>query len=225
MAMIVASNLPPVVRSVVESEVGSDERVLWIEQPIPGLLARTAIPMALFAVPFTAFAVFWIVMALWTTSSAPGAPGSGAQGAGTQGPAIMRIVFPLFGVPFLLAGVWMLSSPLWVRRSAARSVYVLTDRRAIIIRGGRWGAMDVRSFEPAALTDLRRQQRADGSGDLIFASELSIDEGPRPRGSFPLTAKNVGFLAISDVRGVEAMMREMVETHRRDAGGRPEDFS
>ncbi len=111
-------------------------------------------------------------------------------------------LFPLFGVPFILIGLGMLSTPLWMRRSARRTVYVITDRRAIVI-GGAW-ALHIESFPPSRLTDIRRKQRRDGSGDLIFRTEVSHGRNGRTHES------HVGFMAVSDVKGVEDLIRELV---------------
>jgi hypothetical protein len=116
-------------------------------------------------------------------------------------------LFPLFGIPFVLIGFGMLSSPYWTMRKARRTAYVLTTARAIIFDGG--FSTTIRSFGPDRLTDLRRKQRADGSGDVIFERKLSYDsDGDRQ-------STDHGFLAIADVKGVEDMVRQLVETHSK----------
>ncbi|MDX2200053.1 MAG: hypothetical protein SF069_13915 [Phycisphaerae bacterium] len=167
-----------------------------MEQPIPGRMARMTLPIVLFAIPWTAFAVFWTAAAGWGTSKAE-------TGAGFFG------FFPLFGVPFILIGLGMLASPFWARRNARRSAYVLTDRRAILIAAGWSGSVTVRSFGPDRLTDLRRRQHADGSGDLVFAEDVHRDsEGARH-------SADVGFLAIREVKAVEGMVRALVQKGER----------
>lgn len=183
------TRLPESLRALVESELESGERVTWVEQPIPGRLMRAALPIVLFAVPWTAFSVFWIA-------------GASAATARSADAGVFR-AFPLFGLPFVLLGLGMLASPFWVRRSAKRTAYVLTDRRAIVLSGGWGGSVTVRSFAPAQLTDLRRTQRSDGSGDLVFKQDVS-------RGSRgDLRSTNVGFLAIADVKGAEERVRAL----------------
>jgi len=174
---------------MVERELQPAERIIWMEQPMPGRYARSMWPIVLFGVPWTAFAVFWTV-------------GAGIGTMRSNAPGIFS-VFPLFGLPFVLIGIGMLSSPWWARRSARRSVYVITDRRAIIFRSGWRGAMNVRSFEPAHLTDLQRKQYQDGSGDLILARDYRRDsDGDR-------MTTNVGFIAVRDAKAVEEMVRAL----------------
>ena len=180
------SRLPPPLRSQVESELQSGERITWMDQPIAGRLARSSWGALLFDLPLTAFAIFWVTMAAMSVSKTKN--------------SVLLWVFILFGVPFILAGLGMLSSPYWVRCSAQRSVYVLTDRCAIIFQGGWRGKISVRSFEPAALTDLKREQFADGSGNLGFALDWRLGGKGGPY------ATSVGFIAIRDVKNVEAMV-------------------
>lgn len=56
-------SLPDGLRPVVEAEIELGERIAWLEQPIPRAMARTAWPIVLFAIPWTAFAIFWTVSA------------------------------------------------------------------------------------------------------------------------------------------------------------------
>jgi hypothetical protein len=180
---------------MVEQELQSDsgERLLWTDQPIPGVALRNALPIVLFGIPWTAFSVFWVGAAAWGTS---------------KGDSGLFRLFPLFGLPFVAIGVGLLSSPWWAFRSAQRSAYAITDRRAIIFQASWNGSITVRSFAPERLTDLRRKQRADGSGDLVFAEEMQSNTNGRS------STSSVGFLAVRDVKGVEELVQSVVERAR-----------
>jgi hypothetical protein len=187
--MIEPARMDQALRTRVEMELQPGERIVWMDQPIPGRMARGSWALVVFGIPWTAFAVFWTAMAAKGVSSEKGA-----------GPFIL---FPLFGVPFILIGLGMLTSPYWARRRATRVAYVVTDRRAIILQGGWRGSMSIRSFEPAALTDLNRTQHADGSGDLVFTHDFR-------RGSKGRTyTTDVGFIGVRDVRSVEEHVRAL----------------
>ena len=190
-------NLRPDLRQMVEQELETMEHVRWVAQPRPGRLARKALPIVLFAIPFTGFAVFWLVMAFTMTRSTPG-----------PGPAFL---FPLFGVPFLLVGLAMLSSPLWYRRKARRTVYVITDRRAIVFSGG-WSTT-VDSFDPAKIKGRSKRLKGDGSGDIIFEERLSY-YGSHHHGNRPPTL-DIGFLALDDVRQADELLKDLVEASER----------
>lgn len=192
------SFIPLHLQELVSAELDEDEHIVWQAQPKPGLYSRRAWPIVLFGIPWTGFAVFWIFGAAgfkWPTFQ------SGAD------------LFPLFGVPFVLIGLGLLSTPLWMRRAARRTIYVITDRRAIVI-GGAW-ALNVESFQPSRLHEIRRKQRRDGSGDLIFRTEVSQNRDGRTRES------PVGFMAIADVKGVEDLIRDLVA--RAESASPPAD--
>jgi hypothetical protein len=182
-------HLPHQLRSLVESELSSGERVIWIGKPNPSRMALRTVPIVLFGIPWTVFALFWT----WGAS-------------GFQLPNFNEgfNLFPMFGIPFVLVGLGMLSSPFWVMRSAKMTVYVLTNSRAIICENGI--STTIRSFSPERLGDLQRKQRADGSGDLIFGRELTRYANGKSR----LTEH--GFLAIADVKAVEDMVRQLAGT-------------
>lgn len=111
----------------------------------------------------------------------------------------------LFGVPFVLIGIAMLLSPWWAYRRAARTVYAATDRRLLIVTET-WGrAKAVRSHSCEDLGDLKKVERPDGSGDLIFALELV--RGRRGRAY----QKEIGFFGIPEVRQVEQLVLGLSE--------------
>jgi hypothetical protein len=122
------------------------------------------------------------------------------------------MAFPLFGVPFILIGLGMLSSPYWLARKAKNTCYILTDRRAIIVDGGVFGSRTIHSFQPERLTAMSRTERKDGSGDLVF------EQFTTRQGSGHTTTRR-GFIAIDNVRDVEELVNQMVNESRarRDA--------
>ena len=137
----------------------------------PALLDQ---PMAVAAVekagiPWTAFALFWMAGASGLLF------GGFGGGNGPPGMGAFFICFPLFGIPFVLIGLGMLTSPFWAVRRAKRTCYALTDRRAILWEAGWFGRIEVRSYGPADLTRLRRVEYADGNGDLVFEEIITFD--------------------------------------------------
>lgn len=177
--------------AMVDAEMERGERIVWTGQPRPGRFALRAMPLFLFGLPWTAFAVFWV-----------------AGASGFKFPDFSKGFgfFPLFGLPFVLIGLGMLTSPFWRMRAAKRTVYVLTDRRAVTFASSVWGTLSIQSYKPDRLRDLSRKQSSDGSGDLIFERVLTSTN--RDSG----TMEDRGFLAISDVKSVEEMVRKLAET-------------
>lgn len=200
--------LDPDVRNRINAELQTGERLLWAAQPIPALYARSAWPMMLFGLVFTGFSLFWIGGAagmLWFSDHGPVHEGFG----------IGRIFscFPLFGLPFFAVGMGLVTSPIWMRRAARRSIYAVTDRRAIVCQGRAWGGVEIRSFGPGDLTAMTRIERGNGAGDLIFRegySESFDSEGHRTS-----NRKVIGFVAVEGVHDVEHLVRtQLIEPHR-----------
>jgi hypothetical protein len=182
------TSIPVDLRNQLDKELLPGERIQWVGQPIPGRQFGTASRwgIVIFAIPWTAFAVFWTSMA--------------AKGV-SKSHSAMAWAFPLFGVPFILVGVGMLTSPFWGRKAAGKLVYALTDRRAIIFRRGLRNTISVRSFDSTKLTDLTRNERPDGSGDLIFTRDVTQTSDSN-------FSRDVGFLGVRDVRKVEKITRD-----------------
>lgn len=175
--------------ALVEQELENGEVIRWFGQPIRSHYRRLGLPLVLFGIPWTAFAVFWMFGA-----------------AGFRAPQFNQgfDFFPLFGIPFVLVGVGMLSSPVWMMWKSQRSAYVVTDRRAILFDGG-LRSTTIRSFRRHQIGNLRRVQRSDGTGDLIFDQRSWTDtDGHRHQ-------TDIGFLSIPDVRHVEQLINEISE--------------
>jgi hypothetical protein len=190
-------DLPEELQTLVENELADGETIAWMGQPVAKIFSRQYLPIVFFGIPWTAFAIFWTVAA-----------------AGFQVPVFQNLedLFALFGVPFILVGLGMLSSPLWALRNARKTVYVITDLRAIVIEG-RFRSHRFRSFAPDQLRRLTRQQNSDGSGDIIFERIFShMNEGKAE-------SQEVGFRGLGPdpgVKYVEDLLRELAATAHTD---------
>lgn len=190
--------IPPEVAARVKSELAPGERLLWSGQPVPGRAALVTLPLVIFAVPFTGFACFWSMLA----TGLGGMAGLSIRGPGGAGFGLIGALMGLFGLPFLLIGLAMLTAPFWAYRMARQTCYALTDRRAITWNANPFGGVRVRSFTPQALARIARNERADGSGDLIFEEYATRDRHGHRR----VTA--FGFMNIRDVHAVEDLLRK-----------------
>jgi len=189
--------LPDELQIRVNSEMRGGEKLVWSGQPIPGRFMRAAIPMMLFGIPFTGFALFWIAAALGKLS------GGLNQGHG-DGLRFASFV-PLFGIPFLVVGLGLLTSPIWMRRRARRTCYALTDQRTIVWTPGLFGRMEVRSYQAPELNRMSRRDNGDDSGDLIFEEFITTT---RDSDGLARSQRNErGFMGIMDVRQVEDLIR------------------
>lgn len=179
--------LPHDLRERVYRELEPGERIQWLDMPVPRFFTPRAIHAVLFGIPWTTISIFW------TAIAAHGTLKSGGLG--------LSIIFPLVGVPFILIGIGLLTSPLWEYRKALRTVYVITDLRAITFEGGR--TMTIRSYPPNRLGDVHRKEKKDGVGDVIIERHILQSEDDH--------FEDRGFLRIRDAGTVEAMLRKMAE--------------
>src|SRR5262245_23909973 len=112
----------------VEDELAPGEVIRWLGQPVPRSVPGIAWIPCIFAVPWTLFSLFWMAEAAGIFDRFNGFQGGGPLNK-------QRLIFSLFGLPFVLIGLGMLSSPLWIwrrlRRRAERTAYVITNQRAI----------------------------------------------------------------------------------------------
>jgi len=183
------NQIPYDLREKVDRELESGEQIQWQQMPVPRYFTPAATAGFLFGIPWTGFAVFWTAGAAWGTSK--------------TGDAGFFRAFPLFGVPFILIGLGLLSGPVWAYRKALKTVYVITNRRAITFDGGR--TLTIRSYPPEQLADVYRKERKDGTGDVIFARRAWRDsDGDRQ-------SEELGFLRIRDPKTVEAMLKKLAE--------------
>jgi hypothetical protein len=138
---------PHEVEQLLTRELGADERLLWSGRPKQGLMFR---PSDLFLVPFSilwcGFAIFWEATVI--TSDAP-------------------LFFKLWGVPFVLVGLYMVFGRFIADSSERRrTVYGLTNERVIIISG--LFKRTVKSLNLRTLSDASLTERADGSGTITL---------------------------------------------------------
>jgi hypothetical protein len=188
------TGVPAQSRSRIELEIQPGESITWMEQPSrPGIQPATVF--------LSVFGLVWTCMTFAGTAAAYRTAMAGLPGS------LLNVVPLVVTVSFTLVGLVLMLSPLLYRRRVLRSVYVLTDRRAIIFQPGWFGRLNIRSFDPERLTNLRRTQRADGSGHLILAQDCIRDsDGNR--------YQDVGFYGVRDVRAVEQRVRDLVQARR-----------
>jgi len=167
------------------------EHLLWTGRPRTGIVFRVVdwvlIPFSLI---WTAFAVSWN-WAVWST----GAP----------------LAFKLFGLPFLLAGLYFVAGRFvldaWAR---ATTSYAVTNHRVLISerKGG-----NLRSLEIGSLPSLELNERKDGSGTIRFGplAGLAMWGYLMWRPSLDSTPS---FFRIPDARSVYTLIRDQLSRIR-----------
>lgn len=171
-------------RAALERELGPEEAVLWHGWQL-GRVDLRHFGTYLFAVPWTAFALAW-------TGIAAGA----AASMGDAGPGILAWAFPLFGLPFVAVGAWMLArpfTPLWER---GRVLYVITDKRVLKLALGR--TLEVQTLPADRIGPAQRSEDRNGAGTLSLAVRVGRDsDGDRQTEHFVIGA-------VADVMGAQS---------------------
>jgi hypothetical protein len=129
-------------------EIARDERLLWSGMPRQGIRFRPSdILMVPFSLMWGGFAFFWE----YSVVSSGHAP----------------VFFALWGVPFVLVGVYIIVGRFFVDSfQRARTYFGVTDQRVIILSG--LFNRDVKSISLRGLSDISLNERGDASGDITF---------------------------------------------------------
>ncbi|MES2596325.1 MAG: hypothetical protein V4662_13355 [Verrucomicrobiota bacterium] len=178
--------IPRDLQSRIDLELESGERIQWMDMPIPRYFTPYSTKAFIFAIPWTAFALFWTYAA-----------------ADFEMPDLRSFedLFCLFGVPFILIGIALFCTPFWAYHRALKTVYVITDHRAIILEGGRTAKFS--SYPPEALTCIILREHKDGTGDIIISGEVSVDSDGDS------SIKELGFFQIPSPKETRARLDQL----------------
>lgn len=181
------------VQEVIARELEPDEKLLWTGVPRQGVALRPADALLIpFSIMWGGFAFFWEFKAL----TAVGSSGKGAP-----------VFFPLFGLPFVVMGAYIILGRFFVdAKIRAHTFYGVTDHRAIIV-SGIW-SREVKSLPLRTLSDISITERSDGTGTITlgpapsFASMTRGTAWPAQHASSP-----PHFDMIPDAKRVYSLMR------------------
>ena len=176
----------------VSQELQQGEKIEWVGQPHPGRYAGGSVKIVLFAIPWTAFALFWM-----------------AAAAGFRIPDFRDgfDFFPLFGLPFLIIGIGMFLKPLREYFKAHRIVYAITNRRAIILQFGK--RKKITGWSLDEIGQITRVENTEGIGDLYFSVNTPIIANRTGRFG------RIGFRAIYQPKQAEAHLQAMLSRKGR----------
>jgi hypothetical protein len=123
------------------------EKIVWTGTPYTGLILRPADALLIpFSLLWGGFALFWNV-SVWATKA--------------------PLEFKLFGLPFLVAGLYVTVGRFWLDAWSRRHVsYAVTNRRILILRTLPFSSL--KSLDIARLPGLELTERDDGSGTIKF---------------------------------------------------------
>jgi hypothetical protein len=187
------------------AQLGTGERLVWIAQPVGGVVFRRSLGYLAGGVALVALALLWLGIGFLGHSAAKkGAAASRAITTVSRGTDPVPLV--LFVAGLCCAGV-----PLYRWKMAERSCYALTNRRALVFRQGLFGPAQ-ESYSPAAVARMQRRDcwLSAGDGDLIFHTVVIVRNSYSRQGGFRqrVMTKYYGFLAVARVGEVEKLVRE-----------------
>ena len=185
-------DIPIHLQGKVDRELDPDERVKWTEMPVPRAFTPAVTGVFVFGIPWTLAAVL-----ITCDAAGIGLPGP------NQDPEGVRVLPLLFGLPFIVVGLLLLSAPIFAYRRVFQTVYVITDRRAIAIEGTR--TTTIRSYTAADLQHVYPKERRDGYGDVVIPLPPLDDYDANTR------TEDRGFLGIRDPKKVERLLKELAE--------------
>ncbi|MCH9652193.1 MAG: PH domain-containing protein [Deltaproteobacteria bacterium] len=133
----------------------SGESLLWSGVPKQGIFLRASDS---FMIPFSllwgGFAFFWEYVVI------------------TKGASLL---FVLFGVPFVLIGLYIIAGRFFVdAKMRANTYYALTDRRAIIVSG--LFTQSTNSIPLRTLHDISLKERRDRTGTVILGRSNPLND-------------------------------------------------
>ena len=134
--------------SVIVSELGPGERLLWSGRPAQGIVLR---PSDAFLIPFSllwgGFAMFWEYSVV-TAAKAP-------------------FFFMLWGIPFVAVGLHFIFGRFLVdAKQRSNTFYGVTNQRIIIVSGVL--TRKIKSLNIRTLSDVSLDERAGGTGSVTF---------------------------------------------------------
>jgi hypothetical protein len=160
--MLTDLQIPKKIRKKIDKVIQPGEFIKWADQPIPHYFTTDSIIKFSFGIVWNSLIVFMNLQSM----------SLGGLDTGSKKIAMFCMI-SIFLAPFYLIGFIMISSPLRVWRTARKTVYIVTDKRAIIIQCG-WRSKII-SYLPDQLKDTYRKERADGTGDVVIETRQWTD--------------------------------------------------
>jgi hypothetical protein len=175
--------LPEELRKLVTDELDDSEQLLWCGKPRRWDLAiRFYVPVLQGAIPYAVVVTCFQLALIEEPFARESWPYQ------VMGPLFFFLLLPYLAFEAVYA--------------ANRLAYMITDRRAAIIKRTALGRKHIDSFMPQGLRNLGVRRRPGGTGTILFKGEKE--------GTIAAPGLwNEGFLGIANVEEVEAMLRRL----------------
>lgn len=182
-------------RLALERELHGGEAVVWHGWQLARLELRS-FGLYVFAIPWTAFSLLWTTMATLAMAH-----------SGDEGPGWIGWAFPMFGLPFVGVGLWMLARPFLPLMQKGRVLYVVTDHR--VLKLSLWRELEVQTVPAGRIGYTLRHEQRDGTGRLQIAVRVGKDsDGDRQIEFFEIGN-------VADVIGAQEALNRIAATTPR----------
>jgi len=184
------------IQQSVQAELVAGEQVLWSGQPVRAFFCKRDILELPFGIFWLAFSIFW----MWGASGHFNNPKN-------KGPAW----FPLFGIPFVLIGVYLVFGKFFYRSwKRTRTYFAVTNKRVLVVTDAPRKTTISAYLE--ALPAITKSIGRNGVGTLRFGNPVPSYAYWR---GFPWSNEGTGdvptFYDIADAEMVFRMVSELRE--------------
>ena len=172
-----------------------NEDILWCDKPYKKFVfTANDVFTTLFGIVWLLFSVFWIISAYFATS-------------GTDEPTL-NSVFPLFGLPFVFVGLYLLFFRHIVGAIRRKNIiYALTNKRALVVHMGSRQYVQEYRYENISNIQLKCDDNDVGS---IFFLTGAISHNRNGR-SYASTS---GIFGIKDTKKVYKILSQCLENKK-----------
>ncbi|MFC1483363.1 hypothetical protein ACFL56_03785 [Candidatus Margulisiibacteriota bacterium] len=178
---------------IFQPDLLSDERLLWTGQPDPSkLFTKGDIFMIPFSLMWGGFAIFWETMALSFTVF-------------SDAPDPVAYIFPLFGLPFVIVGCYMIFGRFLLKKyKKKRTYYAVTNKRVIVLTQGR--NKNIKAEFLDKITSINKSTSSSGTGNIYFGGSNFMTTMYGNTGmDFFASAYTKGTLAFYDIPNVDSV--------------------
>lgn len=172
-----------------QDELRDGEVVAWSGMKLARIEPK-GFGIYLFAIPWTAFALFWTSLAFLFTRGDDG---------------MMSWAFPLFGTPFILIGIGMLARPFLPFFQRGRILFAVSNQRVLQLSLG--SDLTVVSVPASRVGNITRMQSLDGSGSIELTLTRSV-EG--------FHGRQTNLMVIGRVENVRSAYEAVLELSQQD---------
>jgi hypothetical protein len=187
----------------------ANEKPVWIGVPLPNLVLLRSSGYAVAGGIGILASLIWL-FTLLTPAKAPPPPKTGKPAVAAPASQSTGNLWMLPASLFVVSACFS-AVPLFRWRTAKRTCYVLTNRRALVHKESLFGSTR-ESYPPLEVANMRRSNSwlSPGGGDLIFRTVYVISTARNQTGPFRQSVRTVhyGLLAIAEVAEVEKLVRE-----------------